>query len=123
MMADEPENVGGLDSGPSPYDFLSAALGSCTVMTVRMYADHKNIALDAVRAEILHDKIHADDCAECDDVHHQKGGKIDRFERRLTFIGDLDADTRAKLLAIANKCPVHRTLEATSLIETNEARD
>ena len=123
MMADEPENVGGLDSGPSPYDFLSAALGSCTVMTVRMYADHKNIALDAVRAEILHDKIHADDCAECNDAHRQKGGKIDRFERRLTFIGDLDADTRAKLLAIANKCPVHRTLEATSLIETNEVRD
>lgn len=123
MLADEPESVGGLDSGPSPYGFLSTALGSCTVMTVRMYADHKNIPLKAVRAEILHDKIHADDCAECIGDHLQKGGKIDRFERKLTFIGDLDADTRARLLEIANKCPVHRTLEATSLIVTREERD
>tara|TARA_E500000318_G_scaffold109460_1_gene122458 strand:- start:116 stop:1348 length:1233 start_codon:yes stop_codon:yes gene_type:complete len=123
MLADEPESAGGLDSGPSPYGFLSTALGSCTVMTVRMYADHKNIPLDAVRVEILHDKIHADDCSECIGDHLQKGGKIDRFERKLTFIGNLDADTRARLLEIANKCPVHRTLEATSLIVTREERD
>ena len=122
MLADEPENVGGFDSGPSPYEFLSAALGSCTVMTVRMYADHKNIPLEAVRAEILHDKIHADDCAECAEEHAQKSGKIDRFERKITFVGDLDDGTRAKLLEIADKCPVHRTLEATSLIVTREER-
>jgi len=121
-LADEPENVGGFDSGPSPYEFLSAALGSCTVMTVRMYADHKNIPLEAVRAEILHDKIHADDCAECAEEHAQKGGKIDRFERKITFVGDLDDQTRAKLLEIADKCPVHRTLEAKSLIVTREER-
>ena len=122
MLADEPENVGGFDSGPSPYEFLSAALGSCTVMTVRMYADHKNIPLEAVRAEILHDKIHADDCAECAEEHAQKSGKIDRFERKITFVGDLDDQTRAKLLEIADKCPVHRTLEAKSLIVTREER-
>ncbi len=122
MLADEPEKVGGFDSGPSPYEFLSAALGSCTVMTVRMYADHKNIPLEAVRVEILHDKIHADDCAECAGEHAQKGGKIDRFERKITFVGDLDDGTRAKLLEIADKCPVHRTLEATSLIVTREER-
>ncbi|WP_417824263.1 alpha/beta fold hydrolase [Thalassospira lucentensis] len=122
MLADEPEKVGGFDSGPSPYEFLSAALGSCTVMTVRMYADHKNIPLEAVRVEILHDKIHADDCAECAEEHAQKGGKIDRFERKITFVGDLDDQTRAKLLEIADKCPVHRTLEAKSLIVTREER-
>ena len=122
MLADEPEKVGGFDSGPSPYEFLSAALGSCTVMTVRMYADHKNIPLEAVRVEILHDKIHADDCAECAGEHAQKGGKIDRFERKITFVGDLDDGTRAKLLEIADKCPVHRTLEAKSLIVTREER-
>lgn len=122
MLADEPEKVGGFDSGPSPYEFLSAALGSCTVMTVRMYADHKNIPLEAVRAEILHDKIHADDCAECAEEHAQKSGKIDRFERKITFVGDLDDGTRAKLLEIADKCPVHRTLEAKSLIVTREER-
>ncbi|MEQ9346505.1 MAG: bifunctional alpha/beta hydrolase/OsmC family protein [Thalassospira sp.] len=120
MLADEPESVGGFDSGPSPYGFLSAALGSCTVMTVRMYADHKNIPLEAVRAEIRHDKVHADDCAECTKDHLPKSGKIDRFERKITFIGDLDAQTRARLLEIADKCPVHRTLEATSLIVTSE---
>ena len=122
MLADEPEKVGGFDSGPSPYEFLSAALGSCTVMTVRMYADHKNIPLEAVRVEILHDKIHADDCTECAEEHAQKSGKIDRFERKITFVGDLDDGTRAKLLEIADKCPVHRTLEAKSLIVTREER-
>jgi len=120
MLADEPESVGGFDSGPSPYGFLSAALGSCTVMTVRMYADHKHIPLDAVRAEIRHDKVHSDDCTECAKDRLPKSGKIDRFERKLTFIGDLDAPTRARLLEIADKCPVHRTLEATSLIVTVE---
>ena len=119
MLADEPEKVGGLDSGPSPYDYLSAALGSCTVMTIRMYADHKGIALDAVRAEIIHDKIHAKDCTECGEHHAPKGGKIDRFERRITLVGDLDEQTRTRLLEIADKCPVHKTLEASSVIVTH----
>lgn len=120
LLADEPEKVGGFDSGPSPYEYLSAALGSCTVMTIRMYADRKNLPLEGVRVEIVHDKIHAEDCAECHGIHPQKGGKIDRFERRVTLLGDLDDETRARLLEIADKCPVHRTLEASSLIVTYE---
>lgn len=122
LLADEPEKVGGFDSGPSPYDYLSTALGSCTVMTIRMYADHKGIPIDSIRAEVLHQKVHADDCAECGEQHAAKGGKIDRFERIVRFTGDLDDATRQRLIEIADKCPVHRTLEATSLIVTREDR-
>jgi putative redox protein len=122
LLADEPEKVGGLDSGPSPYDYLSTALGSCTVMTIRMYADHKGIDVDSIRAEIRHQKVHADDCAECHEMHVAKGGKIDRFERIIRLTGDLDDATRQRLIEIADKCPVHRTLEATSLIVTREER-
>jgi putative redox protein len=139
LLADEPEKVGGFDSGPSPYGYLSAALGSCTVMTIRMYADHKGITLDGIQADVIHDKVHIDDCDECvaqgrqhegrqhEGRQHEgrkpegyKGGKIDRFERRIQLSGDLDDDTRTRLLEIADKCPVHRTLEASSLIVTHE---
>lgn len=120
MLADEPENVGGFDSGPSPYDYVAAGLGACTVMTLRMYADHKKIPLDGIRAEVRHEKIHAEDCADCAAEKIQKSGKIDRFERLITLHGDFTDDVRARLLDIADKCPVHRTLEASSLIVTRE---
>ncbi|WP_404420189.1 alpha/beta fold hydrolase [Thalassospira australica] len=123
MFADEPEDVGGFDSGPSPYDFLAAALGSCTVMTMRMYADQKQIPVDGIRVEVRHDKIHASDCMECGPEFEQKGGKIDRFERIITLHGDFTEEVREKLIAIANKCPVHRTLESKSLIVTRDERD
>ncbi|OSQ48842.1 bifunctional alpha/beta hydrolase/OsmC family protein [Thalassospira alkalitolerans] len=122
MLADEPESVGGFNSGPSPYDLLAAALGSCTVMTIRMYADQKQIPVDGIRVEVRHDKIHASDCMECGAEFAQKSGKIDRFERIITLHGDFTDDIREKLIAIANKCPVHRTLEAKSLIVTGDER-
>ena len=124
LLADEPESVGGFDAGPSPYDFLGAALGACTSMTLRMYADRKQLPLDHVTVEVAHGKVHADDCVECADNGQLAGrtGMIDRFERVLHIAGDdlTDAD-RAKLLEIADKCPVHRTLESATSIVTRLA--
>ena len=108
LLADEPESVGGLDRGPSPYDLLSAALGACTNMTVRMYADHKGLPLERVSVGLAHKKVHAEDCADCETTQ----GKIDEIERTLLFEGDLTEEQREKLMEIANKCPVHRTLHS-----------
>ena len=124
LLADEPESVGGFDAGPSPYDLLGAALGACTSMTLRMYADRKGVPLDRVTVEVTHGKVHSDDCAECADNELLSGrsGMIDRFERVVTVDGDDLTDAqRAKLLEIADKCPVHRTLEAASSIVTRLA--
>jgi len=121
LLADEPESVGGFDAGPSPYDFLGAALGACTSMTLRMYADRKKVPLDRVTVEVTHGKVHAEDCVECADNSNLAGrtGMIDRFERAITIEGDdLTDEQRAKLLEIADKCPVHRTLESASAIVT-----
>ena len=122
LLADEPESVGGFDAGPSPYDFLGAVLGACTSMTLRMYADRKQVPLDRVTVEVTHGKVHANDCVECADNSNLGGrtGMIDRFERAITVEGDdLTAEQRAKLLEIADKCPVHRTLESASAIVTH----
>ncbi|OKH90157.1 bifunctional alpha/beta hydrolase/OsmC family protein [Thalassospira sp. TSL5-1] len=123
FIADEPEAVGGLDSGPSPYDFLASALGACTSMTIRMYADRKKILLDGISVQVSHQKIHADDCIDCSESAREHGAKIDRFERIITLHGDFDDDVRQRLIEIANKCPVHQTLEGHSVIVTRDARD
>lgn len=120
LLADEPASVGGLDSGPSPYDYLSAALGACTVMTLRMYADRKGLEIDRISTEVLHGKVHSADCEDCSEEVKAKGGRIDRFERLITLEGNLDAATRARMLEIAGKCPVHRTLEAGAAVVTTE---
>jgi putative redox protein len=123
LLADEPESVGGLDSGPSPYDLLSAALGACTVMTLRMYAERRGIEVARFSSTVTHGKVHARDCEDCSREQKENGGRIDRFERVISIEGDVDEDTRARLLEIADKCPVHRTLEAGAVVVTREAPD
>ena len=117
LIADESVSAGGDETGPSPYDLLTAALGACTAMTVRLYADLKGLPLEGVRVNLRHDKIHASDCAECE----TKEGRVDRIERVLDLDGPLDDAARAKLLEIANKCPVHRTLHGEVFIPTRLA--
>ncbi len=115
LTADEPTSAGGLDRGPSPYDLLLASLGACTAMTLRMYAEHKTLPLDRVTVSLRHDRIHADDCASCTE---STTGRVDRIERHLHLEGDLDDTQRTRLLEIANRCPVHRTLEGEKEIVT-----
>jgi putative redox protein len=119
LLADEPVNAGGGDSGPNPYDFLLAALGACTAMTLRLYAERKALPLDRVTVKLSHAKIYAADCEACE----TKEGKIDRIERGITIEGALDAEQRARLLEIADKCPVHRTLTSEVDIRTKELID
>ena len=123
LLADEPESYGGMDTGPSPYDLLGAALGACTTMTLRMYADFKNLDLPRVAVTVEHDKVHAEDCVECGEETRQKGGKVDRFKRTIHLDGPVAPDVRAKLVEIADKCPVHRTLSHGSAIVTRCAGD
>lgn len=123
LLADEPVSVGGLDSGPTPYDFMSAALGTCTAMTLRMYASHKKLALGRVTVEVTHGKVAADHCADCGEAAEGRGGKIDRFERVISVEGEIDEALRDKLVEIAGKCPVHRTLEHEAAVVTKVAVD
>lgn len=117
ITADEPEAAGGTATGPTPYDLLLAALGACTSMTLRMYAEHKGIALRHVSVSLSHAKIYAKDCETCT----AKEGKLDRVERTITVDGEFDEATRKRLLEIADMCPVHRTLTSEISIVTRLA--
>ncbi|MEX5729311.1 putative OsmC-like protein/alpha-beta hydrolase superfamily lysophospholipase [Rhodovulum iodosum] len=115
LLADEPEAYGGTDRGLSPYGLLAAALGACTSMTIRMYARRKGWPLADVRVDVTHDKVHAQD------AEAGKAQKVDRFHREICLSGDLDDDQRTRLVEIADKCPVHQTLERASQVETSLA--
>ena len=117
MLADEPAAAGGEDTGPGPYDFVLAGLGACTSMTMRMYADRKSLPLDRVTVTLKHSKIHAEDCAECE----TREGMLDQIDRVIGIEGALDADQRKRLMEIADKCPVHRTLTSEIRIVTKAA--
>ena len=115
LVADEPADVpGGTDAGPTPYDYLGAALGACTSMTLQMYAGRKGWPLEEAVTRVAHSKIHAEDCAACE----TREGKIDRLEREVEAVGPLSEEQRRRLLEIANKCPVHRTLEGEIDVQT-----
>jgi putative redox protein len=116
LTADEPAGIGD-DAGPDPYGLLLAALGACTAMTIRMYADRKGWTLDAVTVDLHHHKVHAEDCADCD----QRTSLIDHIERTVHLTGGLSDAQRARLLTIAEHCPVHRTLLSGPRIQTTLA--
>lgn len=114
LVADEPLSVGGTDTGPTPYDLLVAGLGACTSMTLRMYADRKSWPLDSVVVRLRHQKIHAEDCTQCED----NNARIDHIDREIEVTGPLDDEQRQRLLSIAERCPVHRTLESEIRIQS-----
>jgi putative redox protein len=114
VRADEPRNHGGSDLGPTPYDLLLMSLGACTSMTLRMYANRKRMALEDVQVRLRHERVHAEDCVDCEEG-------LERLTRRITLIGDLDDEQRRKLLDIADRCPVHRTLVGDLRIDTELA--
>ncbi|MEM6709299.1 MAG: alpha/beta fold hydrolase [Pseudomonadota bacterium] len=117
LVADEPTSVGGTNTGPSPYDYLSTALATCTTMTLEMYARRKGLKLDASTVRVRHQKIHAADCEACE----TQAGKVDQFVREIDLEGDLTAAERSRLMEIADRCPVHRTLHAEVEILTRAA--
>lgn len=114
LVSDEPVEQGGADSGANPYELLLAALGSCTSMTLRMYANHKKLDLEAIEVTLRHSRVHLDDCETCDD----KNTLVDKIDREIKLVGRLDDDQRKRLLEIADKCPVHKTLVNEIVIET-----
>jgi uncharacterized OsmC-like protein/fermentation-respiration switch protein FrsA (DUF1100 family) len=116
-LADEPASYGGSNLGMTPFGFLSAGLAACTSMTIRMYARRKKWPLEHVYVDVTHDKIHAESCDTCE----TQTGKVDQFVRSITLTGDLDADQRQRLLEIADKCPVHKTLKSEINIKTELA--
>lgn len=117
-LADEPRALGGRDKGPDPYEHLLAALGTCTAMTLRMYADRKQLALDHVAVELEHSREHQKDCEDCE----SDGVKIDVLKRTLHLSGDLSDQQRQRLLDIADRCPVHKTLHGPMLVKTQLER-
>ncbi|MFT5134731.1 MAG: putative OsmC-like protein/esterase/lipase [Gammaproteobacteria bacterium] len=114
LIADEPLSFGGGDLGPNPYEFLLAGLGACTSMTIRMYANRKKLKLDNVEVALSHSRIHAEDCDECE----SKNGFVDRIDKIIKLEGELSQDERQRLLEIADKCPVHKTLHNEILIHS-----
>jgi putative redox protein len=114
FLADEPLSVGGTDTGPTPYDLLSAALATCTSITLRMYARLKNIELRSATVAVRHGRVHAEDCGDCESAT----GKIDEFQRVLTLDGDLTEEQRQRMLEIADRCPVHKTLHGEIKVRT-----
>jgi len=106
LVADEPKHGGGTDRGLDPYRFLATALAACTVMTLNMYARHKKLPVERVTCDVRHRKVHADDCADCE----TKAGKIDELSRSIRIEGELEEGVRERMLEIADRCPVHRTL-------------
>lgn len=114
LLADEPVAYGGGDTGPNPYDLLLMSLGACTSMTLRLYAERKRWPLERVTVRLRHRRIHAEDCANCE----TKQGMVDRIDREIALHGPLDPDMRARLLQIADQCPVHRTLKSEIIIDT-----
>jgi len=119
LIADEPPSVGGADEGPTPYGFLLAGLGACTAMTLRMYADHKKMDLKEVEVKLTHDKVHKNDGENSESSQ----GKIDQITRRIKLTGELTEEQRRRLIEIANKCPVHRTIEGKPEILTEEIKE
>ena len=117
LVADEPAAIGGADSGPTPYDLLLAGLGACTAITVRMYAQRKGWPLRQITVRLRHQRIHGKDCADCE----TRTGQMDQIERELQFEGELTDSQRARLLDIAERCPVHRTLHSEVLVSTAES--
>jgi putative redox protein len=107
LTADEPIDAGGTDAGPNPYELLLSALGACTAMTVRMYAQRKGWPLESVEVALQHERIHAEDCANCD----TREGFLDQITKNISLYGPLDAEQRLRLVEIAERCPVQRTLE------------
>ena len=114
LVSDEPRPIGD-DAGPTPYDLLLAALGACTSMTVRMYADRKGWPLERVRVTLRHSRIHAKDCADCE----TSNGWVDHIDRDVELVGDLDDSQQQRLLHIAERCPVHQTLASEVHIATS----
>lgn len=114
LVADEPISVGGTNTGPNPYDYLLTALGSCTAMTLRMYADRKKWPLESVTVRLTHRKLHARDCADCE----SEAGYVDHVHREIALEGRLDAEQRQRLLEIADRCPVHKTLHGEVVVRS-----
>jgi putative redox protein len=117
LIADEPVAAGGEDTGPGPYDLVLAGLGACTSMTMRLYAERKSLPLERVTVTLNHSRIHAEDCAECE----TKAGMLDQIDRVIAMEGPLDGEQRTRLMEIADKCPVHRTLTSEVHIVTRAA--
>ncbi len=119
LLADEPVSFGGTDTGPTPYDYLLTALGSCTSMTIKMYADRKDWPLELVHIELEHSREHVGDCSDCSNDEN----RIDVIDRSITLMGDSSNEQRARLMEIADRCPVHRTLENRIAIHSTEVRN